>query len=444
MPRFMLVTAAARPHWHHAARIVALLGLGLAAAGCNLDLENPNSPPQNEVLSTPDGAFALAVGMQAQFANSIDDYVVTNSLITDEWGTRSRALVSYISLFTGQNIDNSYLVIESPWDNSYQTIRSANTLLANVGTLGFGPALTNQFTALAKLYKAMAFGMLIQQYQSVPIDISVAGPALQPRAVVLDTVLALLQSARTDLGQVTDADIAASRSRLLGAGFDFRNTVNAMLARYQLMAGNYAEAIAAADSVDPNVLSVLSYPIPERNPIEDLAFQLAYVGALKSFVDEAQPGDQRPAYWVDVSAAPLASNPPDSVILPLKKYSDPVNPEPFPLYLPDEMLLIKAEALTRLGQNAQAATLVNDVRTQTSSSVDQPVAGLPALPASALDTQDELLAEIAYERRYELFEQGLRWEDTRRFGAALTTTPTLEFLPVPRSECVTNPSHPCG
>jgi hypothetical protein len=75
--------------------------------------------------------------------------------------------------------------------------------------------------------------------------------------------------------------------------------------------------------------------------------------------------------------------------------------------------------------------------------VDEPVAGLPALPASALDTEAELLGQIAYERRYELFMQGLRWEDTRRLGTAITTTPTFEFLPLPLTECQVNPNSGC-
>lgn len=444
-----------RPFAAHAARPglprilcgAVALALAIAATACNLDLQNPNSPREDQVLSNVDGAIALAVGMQGQFATTIDDYLVTNSLVTDEWGTQTKALISYQSLFTGPAgaIDPTYDVVLAPWRNSYQTIKSANTLLADVPKLGLDPALANQFTALAKLYKAMSLGMLIQQYAQVPIDITVAAPTPQPRAVVLDTVLALLNSADSDLAQVTDADINANRARLLGQGFDFRNTVNAMLARYSLMAGQYDQAIAAADLVNLGVLSVLSYPAPTRNPIQDLAFQTGYVGALKSFVEAAKPGDRRPAYWVDTAAAPLKSNPPDSVILPLRKYSTPN--EPFPVYLPDEMRLIKAEALTQLGGAANfaaAAALVNQVRTDSVSTLDQPVAGLDSLPSDSLDTAPKLLAEIAYERRYELFEQGLRWEDTRRLGPALTTTPTIDYLPTPQVECINNPSKPCG
>ncbi len=416
--------------------------VALAAVGCDLDLENPNAPREEEVVSSIDGLFALAIGMQGQFANSIDDYLTTNSLVTDEWGTQSRALISYIALFTGENLDNSFLVVEDPWANSYETIKSANTLLTSVGPLGLSTSLGAQFNALAKLFKAMTLGMLLQQYEQVPVDVSEEGAVPQPRAVVLDTVLALLEGARADLVGVTDEDIAATGGRLLGTGFDFRNTVDAMLARYYLIAGRYEEAIAAAERVNLSVLSVFSFPPPTRNPIENLAFQLRYVGALKSFVDEAESGDQRPAYWVDVSATPLAANPPDSVLLPLRKYSLPE--ESFPVYLPDEMRLIRAEALTRLGRFAEAAVLVNEVRAQPSSGLDEPVAGLAALPADALDSEVELLAQIARERRYELYEQGLRWEDTRRFGPELTTTPTLLFLPIPQQECINNPARPCG
>ncbi len=107
------------------------------------------------------------------------------------------------------------------------------------------------------------------------------------------------------------------------------------------------------------------------------------------------------------------------------------------------MKLIKAEAYTRLGQFNLAEPLVNEVRTQTSSQVDEPIAGLAALPPTALDSEGELLAQIAYERRYELYMQGLRWEDTRRFGTALTTDPTFDFLPLPQQECQTNPGAGC-
>lgn len=423
-------------------RHALLLGaLCSGVAACDLDLENPNAPTSEQIVGSVDGILAVTVGMQAEFAGSIEDYLVPSSLGTDEWGTRTRALLSWISMYNGENFEEDFSTVYSPYANSFQTLRSANTALAGANSLNMGTGTSAGVKATAKLFKAMTLGWLIQIFEKVPLDVSTEGAVPVDRAQVMASILSLLEEARSDLNGVTDADLASFRSRALAPGFDLRNTVNAMLARYYLMDGQYANAITAADRVNLNVLSVLEYPAPNRNPIENLAFQLEYVGGLQSFKAEAEAGDQRPDYWVDFSAEALPSNPSGIIIKPLKKYSTPN--EPFPLYLPDEMKLIKAEAMARTGQFGPAAALVNEVRTQTSSGVDEPVAGLPALPASSLDSEAELLAQIAHERHYELFMQGLRWEDTRRFGTAITTTPVFQFLPLPQTECLVNPNSGC-
>ena len=421
---------------------VALWAAALTSAACDLSLPNPNAPPQQTVLNTPDGLVSLAVGMQAQYAGAVGDFLVPPSLVTDEWGTTTKSLLAYQSLLTGQNFDASYAVVLAPWADAYRTIKSANDLLAHTPPVMGGSGLGTAIVSLAKLFKAMSLGTIILQYNAVPIDVAVAGPVPQPRAVVLDTVLALLQSARADFASVAPAGVANFNARVLGTGFDVRNTIDALRARYYLIAGQYAQAIAAAGLVDSTVLSVFTYAAPAVNPIYDLSVSTGYVRVLKSFKDQAQPGDGRVAYWVDTTAAVTVGNP-DSSLLPLKKYG--VQTDPYPVYFPDEMKLIKAEAFTQLGQLDSAAFYVNAVRTRTTAPVNEPVAKLAALdPPTQLDTPAKLLAAIAYERRYELFEQGLRWEDTRRLGTSVTTTPTFTFLPTPRQECDANPSDPCG
>ena len=421
---------------------VALCAAALTSAACDLSLPNPNAPPQQTVLNTPDGLVTLAVGMQAQYAGAVGDFVLPSSLVTDEWGTTTKSLVAYQSLLTGQNFDASYGVVLAPWAGAYRTIKSANDLLSHTPLVMGGSGLGTAIVSVAKLFKAMSLGTIILQYNAVPIDVTVAGPVPEPRTVVLDTVLALLQSARADFTSVAPADVANFTTRVLGTGFDVRNTIDAMRARYSLIAGQYAQAIAATGLVDSTVLSVFTYAAPAVNPIYDLSVRTGYVRVLKSFKDQAQPGDARVAYWVDTTAAVTVGNP-DSSLLPLRKYG--VQTDPYPVYFPDEMKLIKAEAFTQLGQLDSAAFYVNAVRTRTAAPVNEPVAKLAALdPPTQLDTPAKLLAAIAYERRYELFEQGLRWEDTRRLGTSFTTTPTLTFLPIPQQECDANPSDPCG
>ena len=420
-------------------RWALIIALATGVSGCSLELTNPNQPTEESVITGLNGVLAVAVGMQQQFAQAIDDYLVTNSLVTDEWGTRTASLIAYQSLLTGVNFDDSYLVVYTPWERSYAVIKSANTVLAGADQLGAGTGLRAGTVAIARLFKAMAFGMLIQQYERVPVVVTAEGSLPQPRAIVMDTILTLLESARTEIAGVPDADLAGFRTRVAGTGFDLRATIDAMLARYYLIAGRYDDAIAAANRVAPTATSVLSYPTPTRNPVENLSLQLAYVAGLNSFVTQAEAGDRRPAYWLNTTTPGPAGNPVDTTLRFLRKYSTPN--EPFPLFLPDEMKLIKAEAYARTNRLAEALALVNEVRTQTSSTIDEPVAGLPPV---VLATQAQILAEIARQRRYELYMQGLRWEDTRRFGTAVTTTPTLLFLPIPQQECDVNPANPCG
>jgi len=429
------------------------------AAGCELDLTNPNSPPEAVVLTTPDGIFALANGMQGQYAGTgvgtgmILNRVRAGSLVADEWATTSRALAADRSLLTGQGVDASFGVVTSPFSTAYRVIRSANLLLENAPKVFEGPGTQTGIVALAKTFKAMTLGDLALLYAQAPINPAIGGNPLQPRAVVLDSVTALLESARADLGSVTTAQLADFRSRVQGSGYDLTNVVNAMLARYYLVKGQYQASNDAAARVNLGSLSTFTYPDPIRNPVWGYAYSLQYVGGRNTFFTEAETytvdsagttvtrRDLRPSYWLRTDQGTITGNP-AIPLRNLRRFQD--RNETYPIYLPDEMRLIRAEALTRLGQYAAAAALVNQVRTQSTSTLDEPVAALPALPASALDTEAELLTEIVKQRRYELYEQGLRWEDLRRLAAyAGGKTPTMQFLPTPLSECLYNPDSGC-
>lgn len=430
-----------RPVAAAAGRGLLLVGLLASLSACDLDVANPNSPTREEALADADGVVSLAIGMQGQYASQVEEFIQAPALVTDEWGTSTLSLLSYRSLFlTGpeNQIDPGFGVVEEPWAAAYQVVRSADDLIASVPGTDLPAGLQAGMLATARLFKAMALGNLAQQFAEMPLDPSGDQPPFVSRDEVLATVLDLLEQARTDLA---DADVALTEQRILGEGFDLPNTVDAMLARYHLIVGNHDEAIAAADRVDPSVTSVFTYAGTSQNPVQNLAFELGYVNILASWADGAEAGDGRVDYWADVTADPVEGNPPDSLLIPLERYSS--STATFPVYLPDEMRLIRAEAYARTDRFGQARQEINAVRTQSSSPVDEPVAGLSALPVEDLDTEEELIAQIAYERRYELYNQGLRWEDVRRLGEAVTTTPTADFLPTPSQECDNNPSAGC-
>lgn len=406
--------------------------LALALAGCELGVENPNAQSEDDVLGSGNGLVTLAIGMQDEFAEEFEEMIQASALVTDEWGTSTSALLAYRNLFTGVDVTADLGLVEQPWADAYRVVNMANDIIANVPTTsGLPEGLAPGLTAVAKLYKGMALGLAATQFERLLVN---PEGTLVPRGEVFDSVLATLESARADLA---NADVALLNSRVAGSGFDVPNTIDAMLARYYLFDGQFQDALEAAQRVDLGVRSVMPYSAPDLNPIFQLSNELAYVFPLRSFATTAEAGDQRPAYWANTQATAFVGIP-DSLLIPHAQYTR--RTDPIPIYLPDEMKLVQAEAYTRLGDFANARRLINEVRTQ---SVNPPVAGLPALPVAALDTEPELLRQILYERRYELFLQGVRWEDLRRLAPYTTVRPTVSFLPIPRQECLNNPNITC-
>lgn len=422
-----------------AAAVLATAG----TAGCSLDVTNPNALTEDDVLTDPDGIIALAVGMQAQYATSMVDFVRAPALVTDEWGTNTAALTAYQSLLNGVAFDPEFAVVSAPWTATYRVVRTANSLLDNVDNVGLDAGTAAGIRALAKTYRAMALGMSAMHYERLPIDVRVDQPVPQPRAVVLDSIQAMLESARTDLAG--NPDLTIFEARVLVGGIDLAEVIDAMLARYYLVDGEYELARQAAERVDLSSRSEFRYTGTSINPIWNISSAVLYVLPLNSFAARAEPGDQRVAYWTAEDAPPQPGNPADTVLIPFDVYAD--RNAPIPVYLPDEMRLIRAEAHARAGQFAQARDLINAVRTQCGdpNTSAEPVACLPALPLEAVDTQAEALARIAYERRYELFSQGLRWEDLRRLGYAnsVGAPPVFDWFPIPPRECQVNPGAGC-
>ncbi len=420
----------------------AALALLVGVSACELDLANPNAPTEEEVLTDLDGVIALAVGLQDQYASSVDTYVRGSALVSDEWGLKVAGLTCDEALLTGEEFDETCGNISAPYYVTYRIIRTANNLIESAPQIErLSPATSSGLVSLGKLFKAMALGSAALNFESIAIDANVEGAVPVPRDQVFDEILRLLESARSDIDGVSDAELATFRDRVTGNAFDIRNTINAMLARYYLIDGQYEQAIQAADRVDLTKLSSFTYPNPGINPIYNYSIAADYTAPLWSFVAQAEDGDQRTSFWAISDPEAVFEGQPDSLLTPPVQYSE--RNASFPVYLPDEMLLIQAEAYTRLGDFDTARDLINQVRTPCASGLEEPVACLPALPEAALDTEAELLSQIAYERRYELYLQGLRWEDMRRLDEYIDHEPTLVFFPFPPSECQVNPNVNC-
>ncbi|MGH7475675.1 MAG: RagB/SusD family nutrient uptake outer membrane protein [Longimicrobiales bacterium] len=419
---------------HRCCTSLLALAAVFALGACDLDLVDPNLPPEEQVISDPEGIRRLAIGLQAEWGNELVDPVYVVGLVTDEIGAGSATFDSYKNVDAGVEIDNNLDPSEGPWAAMYDVVQVANLLIDNAPDVPLETATRSGIIALARLFKAMAFGNLLQIFERIPLAPGPDNtqPEFASRAEAVQAVLTLLDEARAQIQQTppsSDFD-----TQILAPGFDLANTIEAMDARFSLMFGDEARAMAAAQNVDPDVLSEFRFTATDPNPLWVLWYASGNAFQMRPedrFRLDAEPGDERVDYWVTPADIAGAHGPLDHHT----KYF--IRDASFPAYLPDEMKLIRAEIHARQGNLAAAIALINEVRTQCSSVLDEPVACLPPY-VPLLPTQQQVLDQILYEREYELYLQAVRWSDLRRFGEPVK----YEFMMVPRSECDRNANAP--
>ena len=400
-----------------AARRAAAAALGAAAlaAGCSLDLQNPNAPTEPQVTTSPDGVIALATGLQGRFAASYGAFAYMAGLVTDETAAVSAALISISDAEQGA-VPSGTGVSDLVFNSIYRTVRTADDVLAGAEALSgqFEPGTRSGLRALALTLKAESLGEALQSYQRIPVaTYNVAAPVYVPRAEALPVVRALLDSAAAVIAATPPS--AFFTASILTPGVSLPNVIQLYRARYARMANDHPSALAAANQVarsGPGALSVLTFPAPTVNPYANNTGGINGVLPRRQWRLSLPAGDQRAGYFV-TPATTLGR-----IGTPLDNWARYGSPQaPLPVYLPDEALLIKAEALAAQGQLAGAQAALDSVRTDCTGGrgLDDPKACLAPLAGQL--GQEALLAEVYAQRRWELFATGLRWEDVRRRNA---------------------------
>jgi len=422
--------------------LILILLSGLFSS-CSLDQVNPNAPTNEQVLTGPEGLKALAVGMQAQYSAAIWDVVAVSSFLSMEYATMPSSVAGLRELETGgSDVQPFNGTVNTLWSRHYRTIKSAEDLINNIPNVALVPGTRSGLLALARTLEAMSLGELIEAYERVPLTVTTSmTPTFSDRNTVLATVISLLESARDEIAATPPS--TDFNSSVVGIGFNLPNTINAMLARYALIAGDYTKALTAANAVNLSVTSTLFYTSSTaQNPLYTNAILLAYYKPVRSFRLNAEAGDQRVAYWVTAgTGTSFLGKPVDE----FAKYT--TNNAPYYVYLPGEITLIKAEAYARQDNLPDALIEVNNVRTKTTDAAGIG-AGLTARTAGQLNTRQLMLDEIYNQRYYELFIGHLRLGDTRRFGkpgaetGPTTRSRTRNWLPYPDTERLANPNTP--
>jgi hypothetical protein len=223
----------------------------------------------------------------------------------------------------------------------------------------------------------------------------------------------------------------------LPADVDILNTLYALKARYSLYAGEYQDAYDAAGLVDLTKKSVITYDALTQNAVFESATATNNVyqpvdstmGLPASLAPDLD--DQRVPFYIGIN----------ETIQPRHRIKGfyQSGTTPVPLYLPGEMILIRAEALARQDMLPDAVIELNKVITkQPEDDVYGVGAGLPAFSST---DKDAILTEIYRQRCIELFMSGLKLEDMRRFDRP-NAERKRNFFPYPFSERDNNPNTP--
>jgi len=397
----------------------------LVLAGCSLDLQNPNAPTEDQVTTSVDGVIALATGLQNRFSQSYGNFAYMAGLVTDELASTSAALVSISDAEQGL-VAPGTAIADNVFNSVYRTVRTADDLLAGSNALAaqFDAGTRSGVRALAFALKAEAIGEAIQSYQMLPISTCGGEPDLSntarclngtpvyvARSVALPFVRELLDSAANTLAATAPSTFFTNN--ILTPGVNLSNTIQLFRARYARMAGDDAGAIAASNLVARTgtaALSQLSFVTPTINFYANVTGGTNGVAPRRQWRTSMTGGDQRFVYFV-VPSTTLTGRV-GALLDPWNRYATPT--APLPVYMPDEALLIKAEALANQNNVAEAIAVLDSVRTDCTGGrgIDDPKACLAAYAGAA--TQAAVLAEIYTQRRYELLGTGQRWEDSRR------------------------------
>lgn len=413
-------------------RVAAAL-LITAAGACTLDISNPNAAPQEGVLNSIAGIRGLAIGMQGRLGNAMDQSIYIPGIVSGELGTTGttqstqREFQNFPTESANSAIDPTNVDLLALWVENYAIVKTANDILDNIEGVGFAPGTRAGIVGLAKLYKAMAYGTLIEAFESIPIE-TTATPQFATRAAVLTEVLSLLAAAKSDVtGTALTSEFTGS---ILAPSFDLLNTIRAMQARYSLAAGSYDAALGFANEVPATASSVLIFAGSDINPFRNLFHGAKFFGAIAAYRTTAEAGDTRVNRFTTTATtgfAPLGGASMFETNIYLTDY------DPIPVFTQDELTLIRAEALAGLNRLTESIAQINIVRARS---------GVPDKTTADLPTQTAVRDEIFRQRTYSLFATGLHWADERRFGKI--SLAKVRYLPYPFTVRATNSNTPAN
>ena len=328
--------------FNHKIKYMIMLTALLVITACETDFDNPNAATVEQTFSAREGILAATVGMQQVYSTSGVRWIVETPAITTREGGITTTFQNMIELEDGgTDLPNFNSNVKGLWATMLRVMKIAEDIEVNTPNIDLESGTESGLLAYSKLFKAMAIGSLAQNYEQVVVETSSNNDAsFVSRTAGLQFAINLLNEAKAIISANPISTEFVNEVTL--GNIDVLNTINAMLARYNLFAGNYDAAITDANSVNLSSASVFAYDSQNLNPIWGRVFQNSApnfkprdnFGLPAAFVFD--PTDGRLAFYLVPSADTNQNG------LPLEDLAGFFDADTgsIPVYMPDEMKLI--------------------------------------------------------------------------------------------------------
>lgn len=421
--------------------LVLLLTL-LSINGCKKNYDNPNAATQEQVLNSPRGLTGTSIGLQRTYSlgltSTIYNLNTAVAFTTNEVVLRNAGNIAELQLSTGgSNVDGTNAVLANLWITSNKIIYDADNVITRAEQLA-DKSYASGLIGYTSIWKALSLAAMSMNWEKVPDTIG-ENVSFSERQEGFNRAVATIEKA---LGAIGANPISpAFENDIAPTGINVPNTLNALKARFSLFAGNYPAALAAANLVDLSVKSSFNFDPVNTNTIFQAVTSTNNIyqpiDSTLGLPPSLQPDleDQRIPFYTTIN----------ETILPRYRFNGFWNSTttPIPVYLPDEMNLVKAECYVRqaVPDLEAARNIIDELLKQTPAQDPFGVgAGIAAGYTGPVDAAS-LLNEIYRNRCIELFFSGLKLEDMRRFGRPESER-KRNLFPYPFRERDGNPNTP--
>lgn len=440
--------------------LMLLAAVGLGACSSVLDVPPTSSVPSETAIADAVGARAALTGAYAALQSTRlygHRMVDWTELLSDNLrfvGTFDDYAEADANALRADNFS-----VTAVWNGLYDAINRDNEILKKVPSVADLPAAEKaEIMGEAHFLRALNYHNLVRLWGDVPLRLEPVQTAADASSITRATRAEVYTQILADL-TAAKQEITAGRSQTREASL---GAASALEARVRLYQGDYAGAEAAAAAVEaigyalaPNFSDL--FEATGSNTTEDIlrvqftptqSQSLSFYYLPKALGGRYEVAPTTGAAGIIAAFDPASGgniaiyNPVDrrgiwsiaraGTRTYAAKFRNPGGDEDVHVIRLGEVILIRAEALARLGRLPEAVAEYNRLRVR---------AGLAPDPTTGL-AQAGVLAAVARERRLELAFEGDRWPDLVRTGGAIALgVPAFQtLLPIPQGEIDTAPN----